>query len=99
MSNTSIRPGYVPVTLELPADLAEKFHQQNYNWEKLVHLLVAEVSPSELQERLLDLYFDFTRLLLMVPEEFEQPGILQENLYQWQLLYRAIRWLEIPPLD
>lgn len=30
MQNKPIRPGYVPVTIELPAALAEKFRQQNY---------------------------------------------------------------------
>ena len=32
MENKSIRPGYVPVTIELPAALAEEFQRKSYDW-------------------------------------------------------------------
>lgn len=57
MSNTPIRPGYVPVTIELPADLAEKFRQQNYNWQPLIELIGGDCSsPFAIAETLFALF-------------------------------------------
>ena len=39
MENKSIRPGYVPVTIELPAALAEEFQRKSYDWSTVVRLL------------------------------------------------------------
>mgnify|MGYP000091997923 CR=1 FL=1 len=64
MENKSIRPGYVPVTIELPAALAEKFRQQNYNWQPLIELIGGDCSsPFAIAETLLTFYFELTPLI------------------------------------
>ena len=42
MENKSICPGYVPVTIELPTELAEEFQRKNYDWSSVVELLLQE---------------------------------------------------------
>lgn len=95
MSNTSIRPGYVPVTFELPADLAAEFQQKNYDWSPIAKLLLHEFNPGDIAETLLVLYFEFTQLLALAPSDLTLGGSeLREHLCTIQYLYQAVRTLE-----
>ena len=67
MENKSIRPGYVPVTIELPAALAEEFQRKSYDWSTVVRLLLHEFTPGDIAETLLILYFEFTQQLAIAP--------------------------------
>ncbi len=91
MSNKPIRLGYVPVTIELPADLAEKFRQQNYNWQPLIELIGGDCSsPFAIAETVLTLYFELTRLVVRQREE------LTEHLFTLEQLYRALHAMSVP---
>lgn len=95
MSNKSIRPGYVPVTIELPSDLAAEFQQKNYDWAPLVKLLLHEFNPRDIAETLLILYFEFTQLLAVAPSDLTLGGSeLREHLCTVQYLYQNMRRLE-----
>lgn len=95
MSNKSIRPGYVPVTIELPSDLAAEFQQKNYDWAPLVKLLLHEFNPRDIAETLLILYFEFTQLLAVAPSDLTLGGSeLREHLCTVQYLYQTMRRLE-----
>ena len=65
MSNKPICPGYVPVTIELPVELAEEFQRKNYDWSSVVELLLQEFKPGDIAETLLTLYFELTRLIVV----------------------------------
>lgn len=92
MQNKSIPTGYVPVTILLPANLAEKLQHKNYNWEALAELFISSADPSLLADDLLDLYFDFTRLLTLAPEHVV--GNTIEQLYACQQIIRALQSME-----
>ena len=95
MSNNQNRPGYVPVTLELPAQLAEEFQRKNYDWSPVVKLLLHEFNPGDIAETLLILYFEFTQQLAMAPADLSLNGSqLREYLCTIQYLYQAIRTFE-----
>ena len=95
MSNKSIRPGYVPVTIELPADLAAEFQQKNYDWSPVVRLLLHEFTPGDIAETLLILYFEFTQQLAIAPADLSlSASELREHLCTIQNLYQAMRSLE-----
>lgn len=95
MSNKPIRPGYVPVTIELPAELAEEFQRKNYDWSPVVRLLFHEFTPGDIAETLLILYFEFTQQFAIAPADLSLSGSeLREHLCTIQNLYQAIRILE-----
>ena len=97
MSNNQIRPGYVPVTIELPAALAEKFRQQNYNWQPLIELIGGDCSsPFAIAETLLTLYFELTRLIVRQREELTgNDSELIEHLFTLEQLYRAMHAMSV----
>lgn len=95
MQNKPIRPGYVPVTIELPADLAAEFQQKNYDWSPVVRLLLHEFTPDDIAETLLILYFEFTQQLAIAPADLSLSGAqLREHLCTIQYLYQTIRDFE-----
>lgn len=99
MQNKPIRPGYVPVTIELPADLAEKFRQQNYNWQPLIELIGGDCSspPLAIAETVLTLYFELTRLIVRQREELTgNDSELTEHLFTLEQLYRALHAMSVP---
>ena len=95
MSNKPIRPGYVPVTIELPAALAEEFQRKNYDWSPVVRRLLHEFTPGDIAETLLILYFEFTQQLAIAPADLSLSGSeLRKHLCTIQNLYQAMRSLE-----
>lgn len=93
MQNKPIRPGYVPVTIELPAALAEEFQRKNYDWSPVVRLLLHEFTPGDIAETLL--YFEFTQQLAIAPADLSLSGSeLRKHLCTIQNLYQAMRSLE-----
>ena len=95
MQNKPIRPGYVPVTIELPAALAEEFQRKNYDWSPVVRLLLHEFTPDDIAETLLILYFEFTQQLAIAPADLSRSGSeLRKHLCTIQNLYQAMRSLE-----
>lgn len=95
MENKLIRPGYVPVTIELPAELAEEFQRKNYDWSPVVKLLLHEFNPGDIAETLLILYFEFTQQLAIAPADLSLSGSqLREYLCTIQYLYQTIRAFE-----
>ena len=97
MSNTQNRPGYVPVTIELPAELAEEFQRKNYYWSSVVELLLQEFKPGDVAETLLTLYFELTRLIVVQREEFiDNDSVLTERLFMLEKLYRALHTMSVP---
>lgn len=97
MSNNQNRPGYVPVTIELPAELAEKFRQQNYNWQPLIELILEDYSPSAIAETLLTLYFELTRLIVLERDKLScSNSELNEHLFTLEQLYRALHAMSVP---
>lgn len=97
MSNKSIRPGYVPVKIELPAELAEEFQRKNYDWQPLIELILEDYSPSAIAETLLTLYFELTRLIVRQREELTGNDLeLVEHLFTLEQLYRAMHAMSVP---
>ena len=95
MQNKPIRPGYVPVTIELPAALAEEFQRKNYDWSPVVRLLLHEFTPGDIAETLLILYFEFTQQLAIATPGLSLSGSeLRKHLCTIQNLYQAMRSLE-----
>ena len=95
MQNKPIRPGYVPVTIELPAALAEEFQRKNYDWSPVVRLLLHEFTPGDIAETLLILYFEFTQQLAIAPADLSLSGSeLRKHLCTIQNLYQAKSSLE-----
>ena len=95
MQNKPIRPGYVPVTIELPAALAEEFQRKNYDWSPVVRLLLHEFTPGDIAKTLLILYFEFTQQLAIAPADLSLSGSeLRKHLCTIQNLYQAMRSLE-----
>ena len=95
MQNKPIRPCYVPVTIELPAALAEEFQRKNYDWSPVVRLLLHEFTPGDIAETLLILYFEFTQQLAIAPADLSLSGSeLRKHLCTIQNLYQAKRSLE-----
>ena len=97
MQNNQIRPGYVPVTIELPADLAEKLRQQNYNWQPLIELIREDYSPSAIAETLLTFYFESTRLIVLERDKLScDDSEINEHLFMLERLYRALHAMSVP---
>lgn len=95
MSNNQNRPGYVPVTIELPAELAGGFQQKNYDWSSVMKLLLHEFNPGDVADMLLILYFEFTQMLVLTPADLTLGGSeLREHLCTIQYLYQTMRALE-----
>ena len=95
MQNKPIRPGYVPVTIELQAASAEEFQRKNYDWSPVVRLLLHEFTPGDIAETLLILYFEFTQQLAIAPADLSLSGSeLRKHLCTIQNLYQAMRSLE-----
>lgn len=84
--------GYVPVTIELPPQVADAFQQHGYRWEPIIREVLEFSATDEIAESLLTLYFQLSQLLLLLPEEVSIPRpTLREHLYRIEGLYRAIR--------
>ena len=95
MQNKPIRPGYVPVTIELPAALAEEFQRKKYDWSPVGRLLLHECTPGDIAETLLIRYFEFTQQLAIAPADLWLSGSeLRKHLCTIQNLYQAMRSLE-----
>ena len=94
MSNKSIRPGYVPVTIELPAALAEEFQRKSYDWSTVVRLLLHELLQVILRNAA-DSLFEFTHSFAIAPADLSlSASELREHLCTIQNLYQAVRSLE-----
>lgn len=92
MKTNLIAAGYVPVTIELPPQVADAFKQHGYRWESIIGEFLQFSTPDEIAESLLTLYFQLSQLSLLLPEEVSIPRpILREHLYRIEGLYRAIR--------
>lgn len=97
MSNQPIRPGYVPVTIELPAELAEDFQRKNYDWQPLIELILEDYAPSAIAETLLTLYFELTRLIVLERDKLScSNSELNEHLFTLEQLYRAMHAMSVP---
>lgn len=84
--------GYVPVTIELPPQVADALKQHGYRWEPIIREFLEFSSPDEIAESLLTLYFQLSQRSLLLPEEVSIPRpMLREHFYRIEGLYRAIR--------
>ena len=96
MKNTMDSTGRVPVTVEVPAALAESLQSGRYDCGPLLEFLAGEsFTPEGVAETLLTLYFEFVRLIPRMHEEItvEAPELC-EHLYVLERLYRAIKAME-----
>ncbi len=93
MKNQPISSGSVPVTFRMAADVAAKIQSQQLDSRPLFELVDgASFTPNDLAETLLEVYFAYTQVLLLRPEEITIGGsALNVHLVALERLYRAFK--------
>lgn len=93
MKNNQSLTGSVPVTIQLPADVAERIQKCNYNSRPLFELLDGEsFSPGDIADALLSAYFSYTQVLSLRTEEIPIGGPeLNFQLDTLERLYRMFK--------
>lgn len=93
MKNQLMTSGMVPVTIELPAAIAENLRNRNYDFRPLFELLDGEsFSPNDIADNLLSAYFSYTQVLSLRPEEMPIGGSeLNVQLDTLERLYRMFK--------
>lgn len=101
MKNNQSSTGSVPVTIQLPAEIAARIQQRNYNFAPLFELFGDVLySPKEIAETLLSHYFEFSRIIALQPDDFGcSRSELNSSLCILESLYRAIRAIEPTAAD
>ncbi len=98
MKNQPISAGTVPVTIQLPAEIAERIQKRNYDFQPLFELLDGESFTSDdFAEALLSVYFAFTQAIILYPDATDMNN-WNTNVYLGTLekLYRAFNRMEKP---
>lgn len=93
MKNNQSSTGSVPVTIQLPAEIAERIQKGNYDFRPMFELLDGEsLSPSDIADNLLSAYFSYTQVLSLRPEEIPIGGPeLNVQLDTLERLYRMFK--------
>ena len=101
MKNNQSSTGFVPVTIQLPAEIAERIRQRNYDFRPLFELFGDVMySPKEIAETLLSHYFEFSRIIALQPDDFGcSRSELNSSLCILESLYRAIRAIDPATVD
>ena len=101
MKNNQSSIGPVPVTIQLPAEIAERIQKGNYDFRPLFELLDGEsFSPNDIADNLLSANFSYTQVLSLRPEEIPVGGSeLNVQLDTLERLYRAIRAIDSATAD
>ena len=101
MKNNQFSTGFVPVTIQLPAEIAERIQKRNYDFRPLVELFGDVMySPKEIAETLLSHYFEFSRIIALQPDDFgSSRSELNSSLCILESLYRAVRAIDPATAD
>lgn len=101
MKGNTNSTGLIPVTIQLPAEVAERIQKRNYNFVPLVELFGDVLySPKEIAETLLSHYFEFSRIIALQPDDFGcSRSELNSSLCILESLYRAIRAIDSTTAD
>lgn len=101
MKNNQSSTGSVPVTIQLPVEIAERIQKGNYDFRPLLELFGDVLySPKEIAETLLSHYFEFLRLIALQPDDFgSSRSELNSSLCILESLYRAIRAIDPATVD
>ncbi|MCM1302077.1 MAG: hypothetical protein NC250_01080 [Alistipes senegalensis] len=101
MKNNQSLTGSVPVTIQLPAEIAERIQKHNYDFGPLLELFGDVLySPKEIAETLLSHYFEFSQLVALKPDDFGcSSSELNSRLCLLENLYHAIRAIEPTTAD
>lgn len=101
MKENPIPAGTVPVTIQLPAEIAERIRKCSYNFVPLLELFGDVLySPKEIAETLLSHYFEFSRIIALQPDDFGcSRAELNSSLCILEGLYRAIRAIDLATAD
>ncbi len=96
MRNNSSSTGSVPVTIQLPAEIAERIQKRNYDFQPLFELFGdVSYSPKEFAETLLSHYFEFSQIIVLQPDDFGcSRSELNSILCILESLYRAFSRME-----
>lgn len=101
MKDNTNSTGLIPVTIQLPAEIAERIQKRNYNFRPLFELFGdVSYSPKEIAETLLSHYFEFSQIIAPKPDDFScSCSELNSSLCALENLYRAIRAIEPTTAD
>ncbi|MDE5963412.1 MAG: hypothetical protein K2G58_05245 [Alistipes sp.] len=101
MKNNPSSTGFVPVTIQLPAEIAENLRSRNYDFRPLFELLDGEsFSPSDIAEALLSVYFAYSQTVLQHTEDIVIGKTdAYERLCDLEQLYRAFSKMEHSAAD
>ena len=101
MKEKPIPAGTVPVTIQLPTEIAERIRKCSYNFVPLLELFGDVLySPKEIAETLLSHYFEFSRIIALQPDDFGcSRSELNSSLCILESLYHAIRAIEPATAD
>lgn len=101
MKNNQSLTGSVPVTIQLPADVAERIQKRNYDFRPLLELFGDVLySPKEIAETLLSHYFEFSQLIALQPDDFGcSRSELNSRLCLLENLYRVILAIDSTTAD
>jgi len=93
MKENPIPAGTIPVTIQLPAEIAERIQKRNYDFRPLFELLDGEsFSPNDIADNLLSAYFSYTQVLSLRSEEIVVGGPeLNAQLDTLERLYRMFK--------
>lgn len=92
MKENTNSTGLIPVTIQLPAEIAEQIQKCNYNFRPLLGLFGDVLySPKEIAETLLSHYFEFSQFIALQPDDFGcSRSELNSRLCLLEHLYYAI---------
>lgn len=101
MKNNQLSTSSVPVTIQLPAEIAERIQKHKYNFVPLIELFGDVLySSKEIAETLLSHYFEFSRIIALQPDDFGcSRSELNSSLCILESLYRAIRAIDSATAD
>ena len=93
MKENTNSTGLIPVTIQLPAEIAERIQKGNYDFRPLFELLDGEsLSPNDIADNLLSAYFSYTQVLSLRLEEIVVGGPeLKAQLDTLERLYRMFK--------
>lgn len=101
MKGNTNSTGLIPVTIQLPAEVAERIQKRNYNFVPLLELFGDVLySPKEIAETLLSHYFEFSRIIALQPDDFGcSRSELNSRLCLLENLYRVILAIDSTTAD
>ncbi len=96
MKDNTNSTGLIPVTIQLPAEIAERIQKRNYDFQPLFELLDGESFTSDdFAETLLAIYFAFTQIVALHPDAVDMSTWeMNEHLGTLEQLYRAFSRME-----